>query len=71
MSDKELDQKTLDAVSGGISPYEEDLKIQEFMYVWKAYCLGPGDPQKFNELFYEWLNAGYKPDAKTFLSSKL
>ncbi len=67
---KKLDAKELEKVSGGTAEYE-DTKREDFEIAWTRH----GFDQKgltgteLEDLFTQWQNAGYKPDAYTFLQN--
>lgn len=69
VNDISLDE--MDKVTGGTSSTQLDANRKEFEEAWDALGMtrkGYSGMRK-SELFDEWEMAGYRPDAKVFLSS--
>ena len=82
LKNKRIDDAQLEKVSGGVSldtsqmgafytdRYNELLKNWQLLESYSIIFQNKDFEQKFFELFWrEWRNAGFKPDARTFLSN--
>ncbi len=69
MTEKIIDEKSLEKVSGGAAGDQPDAKEREFELAWSSLKMEENGHTgtELEDVYAQWQRAGYKPDAKTFI----